>query len=345
MAELLRFTALGFALAEGEWMAVVGDGARDLALSLIGRINLARNEVMAGIYDLARVPAADRGFAYLGAQEELALRKSVMTHALAPKGSAPHWAAQALEQVGMIGLDEQPAMGLNRYDRQRLCLVKALVTRPRLLVLDDPLAELPPVSQMNFRRLLLKIHQSRPEMAMLLVSPRREDVLMLADRIAVLEEGRLAQAAPPRQVYEQPATVAVAQALGEVNLLDGQVASFDGEVAEVMLDGLGVAMEAMAPAACGVGMAGQIAIRPERVAIGAVSLADANAHALKAKFIDSAFLGDAVLLRFALANGLTIQVRRPSAAPLGNLAPGRMAALSWTAGSARFLLHNAGEGD
>lgn len=342
MAELLRFAALGLALAEGELLSLVGDGARELALSLIGRISLPRNAVTYGLYDLARVPVTDRAFAYLGPQEDLALRKSVMAHALAPRGSAPHWAAQALEQVGMIGLDDLPALALNRYDRQRLCLVKALVTRPRLLVLDDPLAELPPGSQMNFRRLLLRIHQIRPAMAMLLTSPRREDVLMLSDRVAVLEAGRLAQIAPPRQIYEQPASLAVAQALGEVNLLDAQVASFDGEVAVVVLNGLDLPMEAMAPPACGPGMQGRIAIRPERVAIGAASLAETGHHVLTAQFLDSAFLGEAVSLRFALGNGALIHVRRPSAAPLGNLAPGRRAALSWTAASARFLPAGAG---
>ena len=81
-----------------------------------------------------------------------------------------------------------------------------------------------------------------------------------------------------------------------------------------------------------------MAIRPERVAIASGLMAEAGDHALRAKFLDEAFLGDTVLLRFGLDDGTVVLVKRPSAAPLGGMVPGRLVALAWQPAAARILI-------
>ena len=338
MTELLRFTESRLSLIEGESLALVGGAARELALSLVGLRPIARNVASIGIFDLARVPVADRRFAYVGAQDGLAPHKTIAANVAQPLRPPAGLIAQALELVGMIGRGEQPVAALSRYDRQRVAFARALAGRPRLLVLDDPVAELPPGAQSLLRRLVQKIHQTRHELTILLVTERREDALMLADRIAVLEGSRVLQVGTPRELYQNPNSDVVAVALGDVNLLPGRVMSYDGEVAVVMLEGFGAEVEAMAPSGCGVGMQGVVAIRPERVAIASSLVAEAGDHSLRAKFVDEAFLGDVVLLRFVLDDGTIISVKRPSAAPLGGLAPGRKVALAWQPAAARILV-------
>jgi len=338
VTELLRFAESRLVLIEGECLALVGGAARELALSLVGLRPTARNVASLGIVDLARVPVAERRFAYVGAQDGLSAHKTVVANVAAPLRPPAGFIAQALELVGLIGRDEQPVASLSRYDRQRVALARALAGRPRLLVLDDPVAELAPSGQSLFRRLLQKIHQARRELSLLLVTERCLDALMLADRIAVLEGSRVLQVGTPRELYERPNSDVVAMALGEVNLLPGRVVACDDEVAVVALDGTGAEVEAMAPEGCGVGMQGQVAIRPERVAITSGLMAEAGDHALRAKFLDEAFLGDTVLLRFGLDDGTVVLVKRPSAAPLGGMVPGRLVALAWQPAAARILI-------
>jgi len=341
MRELLRFSESGLVLFEGETLALLG-GSRDLPLALAGLRPLERRMASMGINDLTRVPVEARRFAYLGAQDGLTPRKTIGANVAGSARPPEAFINQALELVGLIGMGGQPSAELSRYDRQRVALARALAMRPRLLVLDDPVAELTPAAATPFRRVVQKIRAARPELSILLVTERREDALMLADRIAVLEGGNLVQVGTPRLLYERPESDLAALALGDINLLPGRVVAFDGEVASVALDGGGGEVEAMAPPACGVGMQGQVAIRPERVAIASSLVADAGDRGLKARFHDLAFLGDSVVLRFTLGDGTMFLVKRPSAAPLGNLAPGRTVGLAWQPAFARMLIAGLG---
>ena len=338
MTEWLRLVETGLGVIEGECLVLMGGLNAGLARSLAGITPTLRRVASMGVMDLSRVPVEARRFAYLGAQDGLLPSKDVATNVMLPLRPPAGFMADAVELVGLIGWGPRQVSGLSRYDRQRVALARALAPRPRLLLLDDALAELAPAAQFQFRRLIQKIHAARPELTILMITDRREDALMLADRIAVLDENQVVQLGNPRTLYERPDSELVALALGDVNLLPGRVGSIDDDVAVVALDGKSAEVEAMAPPGCGVGMQGKLAIRPERVAIASSLVAEAGEHALTARFVDTAFLGDSVLLRFQFADGTLMVVKRPSAAPLGTLAPGRMVGLAWPASVARMLI-------
>ncbi len=333
----LRIAGWGDEIAPGACWAIFDADAKDLLQRLTSTAKLPRFMAWLDGIDVALMPFEARRVGYVGSRDDLLPRKTVAQNVGAfhlPVAQV----AWALELVGMIGLDRHEAGQLSAYDRRRVALARALAGQPRLLLLDDPLAGLPPASHMPMLRLLQKIRSQLPDLSLLLVSEWRQDVLMLADQVAVFDHGALLQQGAPRELYERPNHETVAALLGDVNLLPAQVVGFDGEVARLLLDGVKIEVEAMAPPGTQIGMHGRVAIRPERVAMAPASVAEAGDCSLTAKLHDQAFLGDAVLLRFVLADGKLLSVKRPSAAPNAGLAPGRNMSLAWQPGFARLLV-------
>ena len=106
--------------------------------------------------------------------------------------------------------------------QQRIALARALVNRPRLLLLDEPLSAL----DANLRRQMqveLKSLQREVGIAFVFVTHDQEEAMVMSDRIALLRSGELEQVATPREIYSRPATAYVAQFIGHTNLLKGEV--------------------------------------------------------------------------------------------------------------------------
>jgi ABC-type Fe3+/spermidine/putrescine transport system ATPase subunit len=124
--------------------------------------------------------------------------------------------AQALELVQLPGLERRMPHELSGGQKQRVALARALVLRPRVLLLDEPLAAL----DAQLRRLMrieLKTLQARLGITFLFVTHDQEEALALADRIVVMNRGRIEQDASPAEVYERPATPFVAEFMGAGN--------------------------------------------------------------------------------------------------------------------------------
>jgi molybdate transport system ATP-binding protein len=147
---------------------------------------------------------------------------------------------RAREWLARVGLDDRtrtkPA-ALSGGQQQRVALARALVTRPRLLLLDEPLAALDAGTRTELRR-DLRSHLASCGGARILVTHELLDAVALADRLLVLEDGRVAQAGPVHEVASRPRSRYVADLVG-VNLLHGR-----GEGHEVLLDGGGTVVTA-----------------------------------------------------------------------------------------------------
>jgi ABC-type Fe3+/spermidine/putrescine transport system ATPase subunit len=125
----------------------------------------------------------------------------------------------------------------------------------------------------------------------------------MADRVAVMDRGRIAQVGVPEEVYERPATAFVARFLGEANLLAGTVRSVDASGAEVDLGG-GATVRAPADPGLAEGAAVDVVVRPERISFGAAGLA--------ATVEEVTFVGADVRVVARLASGSAVTVRRPA---------------------------------
>jgi ABC-type Fe3+/spermidine/putrescine transport system ATPase subunit len=127
---------------------------------------------------------------------------------------------ESLEMVQLAGKEERYPAQLSGGERQRAALARSLVLRPAVLLLDEPLSALDP----NLRKKVrteLKALQRRVGITFLMVTHDQEEALTLADRITVMNKGRIEQTGTPEEIYLRPATPFVAQFLGAMNWYNG----------------------------------------------------------------------------------------------------------------------------
>ncbi len=126
--------------------------------------------------------------------------------------------------VKLEGLEKRKPDQLSGGQRQRVALARSLARRPRLLLLDEPLAALDKKLRESTQLELMEV-QRRLGMTFIIVTHDQEEAMTMADRIGVMDDGRLEQVATPRQLYEAPASRWIAEFVGDVNLFEGQVES------------------------------------------------------------------------------------------------------------------------
>ena len=232
-------------------------------------------------------------------------------------------------------LDRLPAQ-LSGGQQQRVALARALVFEPRLVLLDEPLGALDRALREEMQAEIRHLHAALG-VTMVYVTHDQAEALRLSDRIAVMEAGTLRQVGTPTALYETPQDAFVAGFLGESNFLPGTVAAIEDDIALVRLD-CGVQAEALA-GSLQPNQRCRVAVRPERVAVAAITAEEMGEGALPATLLEAIYLGDHIrlLLRVGAPGFPTteIAVKRPAGVPMAGLEPGLPAALAWQPHHAR----------
>ena len=182
--------------------------------------------------------------------------------------------------------------------QQRIALARALVNRPRLLLLDEPLSAL----DANLRRQMqveLKSLQREVGISFIFVTHDQEEAMVMSDRIALLRSGELEQVATPREIYGRPATAYAAQFIGHTNLLKGDVRS--GVVRSGALTWSAALPNGPA----------LFSLRPENVRLATGNPAGAGSVRVRGKVRHQAFHGATELIRVECGDGLVLVVRTP----------------------------------
>lgn len=218
----------------GELVAVIGasgSGKTTLLNLLAGFLIPTQGKVVIDGADVSTRPPEKRNlgivfqsyglFPHMRAWENVAYPLKVRGVALAERREH---ALDALRRVGMANRANHGSRELSGGQQQRVALARALVFRPRGLLLDEPLSALDANLRVEMRDEILRV-QRAAGIATLLVTHDQEEALSIADRVAVMRDGRLVQIAPPRELYDTPVDEATARFVGEANLWHGTVSA------------------------------------------------------------------------------------------------------------------------
>jgi putrescine transport system ATP-binding protein len=196
---------------------------------------------------------------------------------------------------------------LSGGQRQRVALARALVKRPKVLLLDEPLAALDKKLRERTQFELMGI-QDRLKITFIVVTHDQEEAMTLSSRIAVMEGGRFLQVGEPREIYEYPASRFVADFIGTINTFEGHVTAIDADGVTVEASEENVSLRALGEHGVETGQRVCVAVRPEKIFISREPPDDPGATRLRGVVDDLGYFGNLSLYRVRLGSGRIIQV-------------------------------------
>ncbi len=218
-----------------------------------------------------------------------------------PKDEIKIRVAEALEMVRMAKMSRRKPNQLSGGQQQRIALARALINRPEVLLLDEPLGALD-LKLRKTMQLELKQLQEQVGITFVYVTHDQEEALTMSDRIAVMNDGKILQIGPPEEIYEHPETRFVADFIGETNFLEGTVVDIYGKDIIVSLEG-----QADVKAHCEIsvqkGQAVGVIIRPEQFSLGEDSM-------ITGRVEEVIYIGTDTRYIIRLANNTSITVRQ-----------------------------------
>jgi iron(III) transport system ATP-binding protein len=207
------------------------------------------------------------------------------------RGEIAQRVGRVLAAVGLEGLEERHPGQLSGGQQQRVALARSLVVEPTILLLDEPLSNLDAKLRERMRG-ELKTLQRRTGVTFIHVTHDQAEAMALSDRIVVFNQGAVQQVGTPREVYERPANLFVADFMGLVNKLPGTVIAQAEGRARVRLGAQTIDAE-LSQGVAGALKTVTVAIRPEAIRLGAGE-GEASANVLRGRLVESAFLGNIV---------------------------------------------------
>ncbi len=246
---------------------------------------------------------------------------------------------RALAMVRLDGKADRLPAQLSGGEQQRVAVARALVNRPAVLLLDEPLAALDEQLRLDMQ-LELKAIQERVGITFILVTHHQEEALTLSDRVAVMQHGRLQQVGTPQELYESPRSRFVATFLGASNLVEGRVDAVEG--GRCRLRPLGASalpvLVASCPAGARAGTAATVMLRPERLRLSGDVGAEGFDNAVPGRIAKAVYSGSETRYQVTVAEGLNWQVRVPNAGDVRKpWRTGEAVVLRWNAEDAAVL--------
>jgi len=213
---------------------------------------------------------------------------------------------ESLAMVRLPGMEKRYPKQLSGGQQQRIALARALVNRPKVLLLDEPLGALD-LKLRKEMQLELKTLQREVGITFVYVTHDQEEALTMSDRIAVMNQGKALQVGSPTEIYERPNCRFVADFIGETNFMPGTLAGSKGNRAMVDCGELRVVAEtdrALAP-----GAAVTVAVRPEKIRVHLDPVPNAP-NCFAAQIEKVVYIGTDTHFQMRLGNGVMLRVRQ-----------------------------------
>ncbi|MEO0623224.1 MAG: ABC transporter ATP-binding protein [Pseudomonadota bacterium] len=299
----------------GEFFALLGPsgcGKTTLLRMLAGFETPDEGQILLDGEDLTAIPPHERPVNMMFQSYALFPHMSVeknIAFGLEMEGMArPQIRSRVEEMLALVRLEKlarRKPDQLSGGQRQRVALARALAKKPKLILLDEPLGALDRKLREATQFELVNIQESLG-LTFVIVTHDQEEAMTVSTRLAVMDEGRIAQIGEPHVVYEAPETRYVAEFIGDVNIFEGQVE----QAGRVSLSGGGAAelAEERLPA---VGRSTCLALRPEKIAIEQAGQAETSApNTLLGTVDEIGYLGDKSIYHVRLDGGGLVRVAR-----------------------------------
>jgi putrescine transport system ATP-binding protein len=246
-------------------------------------------------------------FPHLSVRDNIAFG---LKRARMPRAEIASRVAEVVALVKLEGLEKRKPEQLSGGQKQRVALARSLARRPRLLLLDEPLAALDKKLRQSTQLELIEL-QRRLGMTFVIVTHDQEEAMTMADRIGVMDQGRLEQVATPRKLYEAPNSRWVAEFVGDVDVFEGEVGPGEAGRLAIATKGAGTIVAA-APLEPITKALVCVAIRPEKVKLSRRAPASDADHAhainrLEGIVTDVSYLGGFTTYKVKLDTGAVLR--------------------------------------
>lgn len=342
--ETLVVKDLNLSMPKGEFLTMLGpsgSGKTTCLMMLAGFETATHGDIRLGGVSINNIPPHKRGIGMVFQNYALFPHMTIAENLSFPlevrklgKAEREEKVKRALDMVEMGDFGGRRPAQLSGGQQQRVALARALVFEPELVLMDEPLGALDKQlrEKMQFEITYLA-HQLG--ITTVYVTHDQTEALTMSDRVAVFDDGRIQQLAPPDQLYETPENSFVAQFIGENNTLEGVIKEIRGNTCVVTLDG-GEVIDAVPVNVTEVGERTRVSIRPERVEYNRDRLHE-DAHTLKAEVLEFIYMGDIFRTRLRVAGNDDFIIKTRNAPDQVRLKRGQQIEIGWLAEDCRAL--------
>jgi len=342
--EVLVVKDLNLSMPKGEFLTMLGpsgSGKTTCLMMLAGFETATHGEILLDGQPINNIPPHKRGigmvfqnyalFPHMTVAENLAFPLEVRKMG---KSERDQKVKRALDMVQMGDFGGRRPAQLSGGQQQRIALARALVFEPELVLMDEPLGALDKQLREHMQFEITRLAHDLG-ITTVYVTHDQTEALTMSDRVAVFEDGRIQQLAPPDELYEEPANSFVAQFIGENNTLLGEVVEVGADSCVVKLDS-GELIDALPVNVSNVGDRTKVSIRPERVEFNKDRLRP-DAHTIKAKVQEFIYMGDIFRFRLSVAGNDEFIVKTRNAPDAVKLTPGETIEIGWLPQDCRAL--------
>ncbi|TNJ42248.1 ABC transporter ATP-binding protein [Phaeobacter sp. B1627] len=342
--ETLVVKDLNLTMPKGEFLTMLGpsgSGKTTCLMMLAGFETATHGDIRLAGTSINNIPPHKRGIGMVFQNYALFPHMTIAENLSFPlevrgmgKSEREQKVKRALDMVEMGTFGGRRPAQLSGGQQQRVALARALVFEPELVLMDEPLGAL---DKQLREKMQFEITHLAHELGIttVYVTHDQTEALTMSDRVAVFNDGRIQQLAPPDQLYEEPANSFVAQFIGENNTLEGVVKEISKNHALVQLDD-GEVIDCMPVNVTEAGQRTRVSIRPERVEYNKERLQE-GAHTLKAEVLEFIYMGDIFRTRLRVAGNDEFIIKTRNAPDQVRLKPGQQIEIGWLPEDCRAL--------